>query len=95
MKLVATSDHSLRGLHSKEVGAMASYAREGSAGRTWGLAELLLEQLGSQPMFMDIDIIPGVWISRRLSRRQHWEAEPLKEASQASKGKSANLEVVR
>jgi len=74
---------------------MASYAREDSAGRTRGLAELLLEQLGSQPMFMDIDIIPGVWMSRGLSRRQHWEAEPVVEASQASKSKSANLEVVR
>jgi len=74
---------------------MASYAREGSAGRTRVLAELLLEQLGSQPMFMDIDIIPGVWSSRSLSRRHHWEGEPVVEASQTSKGKSADLEVVR
>jgi|GEM_PF-3111425 len=55
---------------------MASYAREDSVGRTRGLAEFLMDQLSSQPMFMDIDIIPGVWSSRSLSRRQHWEGEP-------------------
>ncbi len=60
---------------------MASYAREGSAGWTGGLAEFLMEQLSSQPMFMDIDIIPGAWTSRSMSRRQHWEAEPISEAS--------------
>jgi hypothetical protein len=38
---------------------MASYAREGSVERTRGLAEFLMDQLSSQPMFMDIDIIPG------------------------------------
>jgi hypothetical protein len=74
---------------------MASYAREDSVGRTRGLGELLLEQLGSQPMFMDIDIIPGVWSSRSRSRRQHWEGESVADASQASQGESANLEVVR
>ena len=60
---------------------MASYAREGSAGQARGLAEFLLEQFSSQPMFMDIDIIPGVWTLRSLSRRQHWEAEAISEAS--------------
>lgn len=74
---------------------MASYAREDGAGRTRELAEFLLEQLGSQPMFMDIDIIPGVWSSRSRSRRQHWEGESVVDASQASQGKSAKLEVVR
>jgi hypothetical protein len=53
------------------VGAMASYAREESAGRIRALAEFLMDQLSSQPMFMDIDIIPGVWGARSLSRRQH------------------------
>ncbi len=38
---------------------MACYAREGRAGQTGGLAEFLMDQLSSQPMFMDIDIIPG------------------------------------
>ncbi|NOU09438.1 MAG: hypothetical protein HOO98_05390 [Nitrospira sp.] len=38
---------------------MASYAREDSVGRTRGLAEFLMDQLSSQPMYMDIDIIPG------------------------------------
>jgi len=72
---------------------MASYAREESVGRTRGLAEFLMEQLSSQPMFMDIDIIPGVWSSRSLSRRQHWEAEPVTKDPQAIKGKSADLGV--
>ncbi len=72
---------------------MASYAREESAGRTGGLAEFLMEQLSSQPMCMDIDIIPGVWMLRSLARRQHWEAEPVVEDLQAIKGKSAELEL--
>ena len=72
---------------------MASYAREDSVGRTRGLAEFLMDQLSSQPMFMDIDIITGVWSSRSLSRRQHWEAEPVVEDLQAIKGTSADLEV--
>jgi hypothetical protein len=59
---------------------MASYAREDSVGRTRGLAEFLMDQLSSQPMFMDIDIIPGGWSSRSLSRRQQWEGEPVVEA---------------
>lgn len=71
---------------------MASYAREESAGRIRALAEFLMDQLSSQPMFMDIDIIPGVWTSRSMSGRQHWEAEPVVEVSQASKSKSANFE---
>ena len=74
---------------------MASSARPNSPGRSRGFTEFLLDQLSRQPVFMDIDIIPGVWMSRSLSRRQHWEAEPVVEASQASKSKSANLEVVR
>jgi hypothetical protein len=53
---------------------MASY--EDSVERTRGLVEFLMDQLSSQPMFMDIDIIPGGWSSRSLSRRQHWEEEP-------------------
>jgi hypothetical protein len=72
---------------------MASYAREDSVGRTGGLAEFLMEQLSSQPMFMDIDIIPGVWTLRSLSRRQHWEEEPVVEDLQAIKGKSVELEL--
>lgn len=71
---------------------MASYAQEDSVGRTRGLAEFLMEQLSSQPMFMDIDIIPGVWMSRSMTRRQHWEAEPVVELSQASKNKSVKFE---
>jgi hypothetical protein len=58
---------------------MASSVREHN-GRPRGLAEFLLEQLNSQPMFMDIDILPGAWSSRNTSRRQHWEGEPLPEA---------------
>jgi 1,6-anhydro-N-acetylmuramate kinase len=59
---------------------MASYDREGRVGRTGRVTEFLLEQLGSQPVFMDIDIIPGAWSSRNMSRRQHWKAEPVVEA---------------
>lgn len=59
---------------------MASSVRENN-GRTRGLAEFLLKQLSSQPVFMDIDILPGAWYSRNTSWRQHWEAEPLIEAS--------------
>ena len=59
---------------------MASYAREDSVGRTRGLAGFLMAQLSSQPMCMDIDIIPGVWSSRSLLRRQHWEVGAVDEA---------------
>lgn len=59
---------------------MANYAREESVERTRGLAEFLMDQLSSQPMCRDIDIIPGVWSSRSLSRRQHWEGEAVVEA---------------
>jgi hypothetical protein len=52
-----------------------------------------MDQLSSQPMFMDIDIIPGVWTSRSLSRRQHWEGELVTNDPQAIKGTSADLEV--
>jgi hypothetical protein len=40
---------------------------------TTRLTEFVLDQLGHQPVFLDIDIIPGVWTSRRTSRCQHWE----------------------
>jgi hypothetical protein len=59
---------------------MASSVRENN-GRSRGLAEFLLEQLSSQPVFMDIDILPGAWSSRNTSRRQYWEGKPLIEAS--------------
>lgn len=32
-----------------------------------------LKHLGSQPVFMDIDVISGVWKSRRASIRNNWE----------------------
>jgi|GEM_PF-5009287 len=55
---------------------MASSVRATSSGRTGRLAEFLLEQLSSQPVFMDIDILPGAWHSRNMSMRQHWEGNP-------------------
>jgi hypothetical protein len=54
---------------------MSSYVRENSSGQTKGLAEFLLEQLSSQSVFMDIDIIPGVWSLRTSSRHQHSEED--------------------
>jgi hypothetical protein len=60
---------------------MASSVRENN-GRTRGFAEFLLEQLSSQPVLMDIDILPGAWSSRNTSRRQHWEGEPVADAPQ-------------
>ncbi len=58
---------------------MASYAQEESAGRIRALAEFLMDQLSSQPIFLDINIIPGVRSSKGLSRRQHWEGEAVVE----------------
>lgn len=72
---------------------MASSVRESNPGRTRSLAEFLMEQLSSQPMFMDIDIIPGAWNSRSISRRQHWEGESVADASQTVQGTSPDLEV--
>lgn len=40
------------------------------------LAEFLLEQFRSHQLFMDIDVIPGVWMSRSIAIRQHWVGEP-------------------
>lgn len=37
------------------------------------MTNTFLKQLTSQPMFMDIDVISGVWTSRRTSIRNHWE----------------------
>jgi hypothetical protein len=37
------------------------------------VAEFLLEQLGNHQVFWDVDILLGVWDSRRTTRRQHWE----------------------
>ena len=47
------------------------------AGRSWTtrLTGFVLEQLGSRQMFMDIDVIPGVWVSRSTSMRQHWAGD--------------------
>lgn len=47
------------------------------AGRRWTtrLTGFVLEQLGSYQMFMDIDVIPGAWVSRSTSMRQHWAGE--------------------
>lgn len=44
------------------------------AGRSWTtrLTGFVLEKLGSHQGFMDIDVIPGVWLSRSTSMRQHW-----------------------
>ena len=46
--------------------------------RSWTkwLAECFLEQLGSHQRFMDIDVLPGAWVSRGISIRQHWVGEP-------------------
>lgn len=43
--------------------------RPANAKWTRRLTEFLLEQLGNQGVFLDIDILPGVWNSRRTPRR--------------------------
>ena len=50
----------------------------GQAGMGWvcRLAESLMEQLSYHQPFMDIDVIPGVWMSRSNSIRQYWEGKP-------------------
>lgn len=50
-------------------------ADEQEAYRRWTsrVTNAFLQQLTSQPMFMDIDVISGVWTSRRASIRNHWE----------------------
>ena len=61
------------------------HVQQACEGWTKRLTEGFLVQLSSQQMFMDIDVIPGVWSSRSISRRQQWEAEPLSENSSVSK----------
>jgi hypothetical protein len=52
------------------------HIRQARRGWTTRLAEVFLEQLSSHHMFMDIDVIPGVWVSRSISMRQHWAGDP-------------------
>jgi hypothetical protein len=52
------------------------HIRQARSRWTTRLAEFFLEQLGGHQMFMDIDVIPGVWVSRRISMRQHWAGNP-------------------
>jgi hypothetical protein len=52
------------------------HIRQAPMGWTRRLAESLLEQLRNHQLFMDLDVIPGVWVSRSTSRRQHWAGEP-------------------
>ncbi len=52
------------------------HVRQARMGWTRRLAESLLEQFRSHQLFMDIDVIPGVWVSRSISMRQHWAGEP-------------------
>ena len=40
------------------------------------LTESFLEQLRSHQLFMDLDVIPGVWVSRSTLMRQYWTGEP-------------------
>lgn len=41
--------------------------------RSWTtrLAESFLERLSSHQVFMDVDIIPEAWTSRKIASRQH------------------------
>ena len=51
--------------------------------RSWTtrLAESFLERLNSHQVFMDVDIIPEAWTSRKIASRQHWEGESVAEPS--------------
>lgn len=47
--------------------------RQVRMGWTRRLAKSLLEQFRSPQLFIGVDIIPEVWISRKIARRQYWE----------------------
>lgn len=52
------------------------HVRQACRGWSRRLIESFLEQLRSHQLFMDVDVIPGVWGSRSTSMRQHWVGEP-------------------
>jgi hypothetical protein len=51
------------------------HVRQVRMGWTRRLAESLLEQFRSPQLFMDVDVIPEVWVLRSISMRQHWAGE--------------------
>jgi hypothetical protein len=51
------------------------HVRQVRMGWTRRLAESLLEQFRSPQLFMDVDVIPEVWVLRSISMRQHWAEE--------------------
>lgn len=57
------------------------HVRQARVGWTRRLAESLLEQFRSHQLFMDVDIIPEAWTSRKIARREHRERESVVEPS--------------
>ncbi|MDH4082558.1 MAG: hypothetical protein OEV99_09770 [Nitrospira sp.] len=49
----------------------SNHDREVYEGWTKCLADCLLKQLDNPKLFMDIDVIPGVWTLRRKSKSQY------------------------
>lgn len=52
------------------------YVQQAHMGWPRRLTESFLEQLRSHQLFMDVDVIPGVWVSRSTLMRQYWTGEP-------------------
>jgi len=50
---------------------LSSYYGEVYVGWIKRLADSLMEQLDNPKVFMDIDVIPGVWTLRRKSKAQY------------------------
>lgn len=57
------------------------HVRQARMGWTTRLAESFLEQLSCHQVFMNVDIIPEAWTSRKIASRQHWEGESVAESS--------------
>jgi hypothetical protein len=57
------------------------HVRQARMGWTTRLVESFLEQLSCHQVFMDVDIIPEAWTSRKIARREHRERESVVEPS--------------
>jgi hypothetical protein len=57
------------------------HVRQARMGWTTRLVESFLEQLSCHQVFMDVDIIPEAWTSRKIARCEHRERESVVEPS--------------
>lgn len=57
------------------------HVRQARMGWTTRLVASFLEQLSCHQVFMDVDIIPEAWTSRKIARLEHRERESAVETS--------------